>query len=37
MNANGTLYTSGSGASNGMVMNIASSDVSSAIYTTVNL
>ena len=30
MNANGTLYTSGSGDSNGMVMNIASSDVSSA-------
>ena len=30
MTANGTLYTSGSGDSNGMVMNIASSDVSSA-------
>ena len=30
MTANGTLYTSGSGNSNGMVMNIASSDVSSA-------
>ena len=30
MTANGTLYTSGSGDSIGMVMNIASSDVSSA-------
>ncbi len=30
MTANGNLYTSGSGDSNGMVMNIASSDVSSA-------
>ena len=30
MTANGTSYTSGSGDSNGMVMNIASSDVSSA-------
>ena len=30
MTANSTLYTSGSGDSNGMVMNIASSDVSSA-------
>ena len=30
MTANGTLYSSGSGDSNGMVMNIASSDVSSA-------
>ena len=30
MTANGTSYTSGSGNSNGMVMNIASSDVSSA-------
>ena len=30
MTANGTLYTSGSGDSVGMVMNIASSDVSSA-------
>ena len=30
MTANGTLFTSGSGDSNGMVMNIASSDVSSA-------
>ena len=30
MSANGTLYTSGSGDSVGMVINIASSDVSSA-------
>ena len=30
MTANGTLYTSGSGNSNGMVVNIASSDVTSA-------
>ena len=30
MTANGTSYTSGSGDSNGMVLNIASSDVSSA-------
>ena len=30
LSANGTLYTSGSGDSSGMVINIASSDVSSA-------
>ena len=30
MSASGTLYTSGSGNSNGMVINIASSNVSSA-------